>query len=111
MQQKEINDNIYLVDNFMLKLKYYTLSKEDKYKIKDEFYKTEFGANIKKRLDRLFLTGIFCIIFAILLFIIHTTKWDVVTGIILLLASFIFIMGSYKVRIDKVNSYLVKKKK
>lgn len=95
----------------MYKLKYYTLNKEEKIKLKDDFYKTEFGTNIKKRLDRLFLIGIFGIIFSILLFILHTTKWDIVTGIILLIASIIFIIGSHKVRIDKINTYLTKKKK
>lgn len=95
----------------MYRLKYYSLNSEEKIKLKDEFYKTEFGNNIKKRLDRLFLIGIFGIIFSILLFIFHTTKWDIVTGIILLIASLIFIIGSHKVRIDKINTYLTKKKK
>ena len=95
----------------MKKLKYYTLNNEEKYKIKDEFYKTEFGQNIRARLNRLCLTGIFCIIFAIILFIFHTTKWDIVTGVILIIASILFIGGSIKVRINKINDYLVKKKK
>lgn len=95
----------------MYKLKYYTLTKEEQMKVKNNFYKTEFGTNIKKRLDRLFLIGILGIIFSILLFIFHSTKWDIVTGILLLIASIIFIIGSYKVRIDKINIYLTKKKK
>lgn len=95
----------------MYKLKYYTLTKEEKIKLKDTFYKTEFGNNIKKRLDRLFLTGILGIIFSILLIILHTSKWDIITGIILLTASLIFVIGSHKVRIDKINTYLTKKKK
>jgi len=95
----------------MYKLKYYSLNKEEKIKLKDEFYKTEFGNNIKKRLDRLFLIGIFGIIFSIILFIFYTTKWDIVTGAILLIASFTFIIGSHKVRINKINIYLTKKKK
>jgi len=95
----------------MLKLKYYSLNKEEKYLLKDEFYKTEFGTSIKKRLDRLFVVGILGIILSILLFIFHTTKWDVVTGIILIIASLIFIIGSHKVRINKINKYLTQKKK
>ena len=32
----------------MYKLKYYTLTKEEQIKVKNDFYKTEFGTNIKK---------------------------------------------------------------
>lgn len=95
----------------MLKLKYYSLNKEEKYLLKEDFYKTEFGNSVKKRLDRLFITGFFGTLFSILLFIFHTTKWDIVTGIILLIASLIFIIGSHKVRINKINTYLTQKKK
>ena len=95
----------------MLKLKYYTLTKEEKYKVKEEFYKTEFGINIKKRLDRLFLIGIMGIIFSILLIVFYKTKWDIITSITLSCASLFFIIGSYKIRIKKINEYLTKKKK
>lgn len=95
----------------MLRLKYYSLTKDEKLKLKDEFYQTEFGKNIKYRLNRLLITGIFSFIFSILLFIIHTTIWDITTGIILLNASLIFIIGSHKLRINKLNNFLISKKK
>jgi len=95
----------------VLRLKYYSLTKEEKLKLKDEFYQTEFGKNIKYRLNRLLITGIFSFIFSILLFIIHTTIWDITTGIILLIASLIFIIGSHKLRINKLNNFLISKKK
>ena len=95
----------------MLRLKYYSLTKDEKLKLKDEFYQTEFGKNIKYRLNRLLITGIFSFIFSILLFIIHTTIWDITTGIILLIASLIFIIGSHKLRINKLNNFLISKKK
>ena len=95
----------------MLKLKWYTLTKQEKYETKDKFYNTEYGSLIKKRLDRLFITGILGILFSCYLFIFPSNKWDIVTGIILLIASFIFIIGSFKVRIDKLNNFLTKKKK
>ena len=95
----------------MLKLKYYTLTKEEQNNLKNDFYKTEYGTSLKKRLDRLFIIGIIGIIFSIFLFIFPSNKWDIVSGIILVLASIIFIVGSYKVRIDKINTYLTKKKK
>jgi len=95
----------------VLRLKYYSLTKDEKLKLKDEFYQTEFGKNIKYRLNRLLITGIFSFIFSILLFIIHTTIWDITTGIILLIASLIFIIGSHKLRINKLNNFLISKKK
>ena len=95
----------------MYKLKYYSLEKKEKIKLKEEFYQTEYGQNLKKRLNRLFITGILGVLFSLYLFIFHQTKWDIVTGSILTLASMIFIIGSFKVRIDKINDYLVRKKK
>jgi len=95
----------------MYRLKYYSLTKEEKNNLKFEFYQTEFGNSINKRLNRLFLTGIIALIFGIYLLIDNNTIWDIVTGIITLIASIIFIVGSSKVRIKKLNDYLVKKKK
>ena len=95
----------------MYKLKYYSLEKKEKIKLKEEFYQTEYGQNLKVRLNRLFITGILGVLFSLYLFIFHQTKWDIVTGSILTLASMIFIIGSFKVRIDKINDYLVRKKK
>lgn len=95
----------------MYKLKYYYLKKEEKQKLKEDFYKTEFGKNIKNRLNRLFITGILALIFSIYLFISYQTKWDIVTAIILVIAAFTFIWGSFKVRIDKLNNFLVKQNK
>ena len=95
----------------MLRLKYYSLSKDEKIKLKENFYKTEYGKTLKNRLDRVFITGILGIIFSIILFIFNTTKWDIVTGVILLFTSIVFIISSHKVRINKINTYLTKKKK
>ena len=95
----------------MLKLKYYTLNKEEKKNIKNEFYETEFGLNIKKRLDRVFIIGILGILFSLYLIIFPTSKLDTIMGILLIISSFVFIFGEHKVRIEKINNYLVKKKK
>ena len=95
----------------MLRLKYYSLNKNEKKELKNNFYNTEFGKNIKNRLDRLFLIGIIGILFSLYLFINPANKWDIVTGVILDIASIIFITESFKVRIKKINDYLVKQKK
>ena len=57
----------------MLKSKYATLSKEEKIKAKEEFYQTEFGKNLKIRLDRLFLIGIAGLLFSMVMFAMHGT--------------------------------------
>lgn len=95
----------------MYKLKYYSLTKDEKNKLKLEFYQTNFGNSINKRLNRLFLTGILGLIFGTYLLIDNNNIWDIVSGIITLIASIIFLIGSHKVRIKKINDYLVKKKK
>ena len=94
----------------MYKLKYYTLDKNEQNKIKKKFYETEYGQNIKKRLNRLFIIGILGFLFSIILFIFHSNRYDIISGIILLLASITFIIGSIFVRIDKINNYLIKNK-
>ncbi|MBQ8901986.1 MAG: hypothetical protein IJY87_02840 [Bacilli bacterium] len=95
----------------MYRLKYYSLNKDEKKELKKNFYNTEFGKSIKNRLDRLFLIGIIGILFSVYLFINPSNKWDIVTGVILVVASIIFLVGSFKVRIKKLNDYLVKQKK
>jgi len=95
----------------MYRLKYYSLKKDKKKELKNNFYNTEFGKSIKNRLDRLFLIGIIGILFSVYLFINPSNKWDIVTGVILVVASIIFLVGSFKVRIRKLNDYLVKQKK
>lgn len=95
----------------MLKLKYYSLTKDEKKQLKEKFYKTESGQKISKRLNRLFLTGIISFIYSIILFIINKNIFDITTGIILLIASFIFILSSIFIKINKLNDFLVKQKK
>ena len=95
----------------MYRLKYYSLNKDEKKELKNNFYNTEFGKSIKNRLDRLFLIGIIGILFSVYLFINPSNKWDIVTGVILVVASITFLVGSFKVRIRKLNDYLVKQKK
>ncbi len=95
----------------MYKLKYYSLENSEKEKLKQDFYQTEYGKNIKMRLDRLFVIGILGIIFSIILLIINKNIWDLVTSITLFLASIFFIIASFKVRIKKLNDYLIKNRK
>lgn len=95
----------------MLRLKYYSLNKNEKISLKNEFYNTEFGKSINYRLNRLLIIGILGLIFSIYLFISYNNKWDIVSAIILVIASLLFIIGSLRLRIKKLNNYLVTKKK
>ena len=94
----------------MLKLKYYSLSKNEKRKIKEEFYQTEFGKNTRYRLNRLCIIGLAGILFSIFLYIFNASIWDIVTASLLLIASLVFIIASFKIRINKINDYLTKRK-
>lgn len=95
----------------MLRLKYYSLDKIEKQNLKNNFYNTEVGKVVKYRLTRLLLTGIALLMFSIYLFINPANKWDIISGIILNFISLTFIGASFKVRIDKLNNYLITQKK
>ncbi len=95
----------------MYKLKYYYLTKEKKEKLKKEFINTEYGKNLTKRLDRLFIIGICSFLFSIYLFISNKNIWDIITGIILLISSLLFTIGSHKIRIKNLNIFLIKNTK
>ena len=94
----------------MYRLKIYSLSKEERNKLKEEFYNTDIGKDLKLRLTRLLIIGILGILFSIYMFISNTSIFDIIIGIILLIASIIFIIASFRLRITKLNDYLVKKK-
>jgi len=94
----------------MLRLKYYSLNKEEKTNLKKEFYETQFGKNIQNRLIRLLVIGIIGTLYSVYLFINPSNKWDIVSGVMLTLASFVFIIGSFRLRTKKLNNYLVSKK-
>ena len=94
----------------MYKLKYYYLSKEEKKELKNKFYQTELGIKINHLLLRLIIIGIIGILYSIYLFIFRTNIYELITSIILLIISLIFILSTFKIRINKLNAYLVKKK-
>lgn len=93
----------------MYKLKYYGLTDDERKKLKEEFYKTKVGMEVNNRLIRVLITGIFGLLFSIYLFINYNI-YNLIVGIILCIFSVIFIIGSFKVRIKKLNEYLVSKK-
>ena len=95
----------------MYRLKIYSLSKEERNKLKEEFYNTDVGKDLKLRLTRLLIIGILGILFSIYMFISNTSIFDIITGVILVIASLVFIIASFRLRVTKLNDYLVKNKK
>ncbi len=92
----------------MYRLKYYSLNKDEKKELKDKFYETDTGKVVKFHLNRLLITGIFGLIFGIILIIINKSIWEIVLGVSLIGISLFFIISSFWVRINKINDYLVK---
>ncbi len=95
----------------MYRLKYYSLNKNEKKELKDKFYETDTGKVVKFHLNRLFITGIFGLIFGIILIVINKSIWEIVLGVSLIGICLFFIISSFWVRINKINDYLVKTNK
>lgn len=97
----------------MKKYKYQTLTKEEKQKAKNDFYQTENGKNLKKRFDRLFLYSILLTMFAIYIVISAIINDDAfynyIYGISLFVMAIIFLIGRYKIYLENINNFIVKK--
>lgn len=92
-----------------MKIKYWRLTKDERKKARNNFYKTEFGKNISSRLTRLLVTGILGLLFSLYLLIFHESIWDITSGSLLLVASIVFIISSIKLRIRNINDFITKK--
>ena len=97
----------------MKKYKYQTLTKEEKRKAKNDFYQTDNGKNLKKRFDRLFLYSILLTMFAIYIVISAIINDDAfynyIYGISLFVMAIIFLIGRYKIYLENINNFIVKK--
>ncbi len=97
----------------MKKYKYQTLTKEEKQKAKNDFYQTDNGKNLKKRFDRLFLYSILLTMFAIYIVISAIINDDAfynyIYGISLFVMAIIFLIGRYKIYLENINNFIVKK--
>ncbi len=95
----------------MYKLKYYTLNKEAKKKLRSDFSETDYGHTLNKRLIRIFIIGIIGLLLAIYLLYTYETIWDLITISSLLIASLVFIISPRMIKVSKLNDFLVKKEK
>lgn len=93
-----------------MKKKYSLLTKEEKLKIKNKFYNTDFGKNIKYRLNHLLMIAIIGIIFGIILIVTKTNMWELILGILLLITSIFFTISSFVIRNKQLNAYLLNQK-
>ena len=98
-----------------MKNKFQRLSNEEKKKAIENYYATVVGEEDKKRFKRIFIYGIICLIYGAYLIIEQIiTKISIanyVLGILLLIAACVFLIGGHKIKVKKVNDYLVKKNK
>lgn len=96
------------------KYKYQRLTKEEKKKIKTEFYKTAQGNDLKVRFKRIMIYSIILIIFGLYLLIEAIIKDNsyaqYVYASILILFGIGFISSKYYVEMRKINDFLTLKK-
>lgn len=88
------------------------MSKEEKKKLLLKYKNTEFGASFMKRLYRLRLIGIFCLIYSIGYYIIEYQKIELIDYLMLVplfLAGILFFMMSYKLQRKVLIRYAVEK--
>lgn len=99
----------------MPKNKYQRANKGTKKKAYNEYFKTEFGIALKKRLNRLIIYSILLLGFAIYLAIDNTLKDKSVSiyifAIFLVIFAGLFIWGRHFVIVRNINDYMVSNKR
>ena len=96
-----------------MKNKYQRLSKNEKKECKDMYYSTLKGKEMHLRLIRLTILGILGFLLGIYLIgngiLTHQIKWyDYLISIPLLIASIIFLVGSFTIRRKVLNQFALK---
>lgn len=98
-----------------MKIKYNRLSKENKIKYKKEYYQTNEGKYVKRKLLSALVCGILCLIISIYLlidaYISHLGIWQYIYGSCVFVFGIMFIIFYFKILITKLNIYVIKNKK
>lgn len=98
----------------MLKNKYQRLSRDEKKKAREDFYKTNDGKALHYRFTRLLIVSVLLILYGLFLIIEtlvkHGSIFGIVSGILLFVFALVFLIGRHKLIVDRVNKYLLKKK-
>lgn len=96
----------------MEKNKYQRATKSEKQKAREEFFKTPFGIEQKKRLNRLIIYSILLIACAIYFIIDNILNDNYITTYILsgifVVVSTIFLYGRHYVIVKDVNNFMIK---
>ena len=96
----------------MEKNKYQRATKEEKQKARNDFFNTDFGRDLKKRLNRLVIYSILLIGFAIYFIIDNKINDNTVTNYILaaffIIFAIIFLIGRHYVIVKNANDYMIK---
>ena len=90
------------------KKNYNELTKEEKKKTKEKFYKTEYGKVTKNRLNRLFIYGILGFIVSLYLLLTENTLSYLFIAYILLFVSAIYFVASFILRRKELQNFLNK---
>jgi len=97
-----------------MKNKYQRLNKKERKKVRDDFFKTDTGIYIKKKLNTSLVCAFLCLLLGIYnlydAFKNNLTIFDKVYSVTVILFGLLFILMYYKVRSKKVNEYLIKTK-
>ncbi len=96
-----------------MKNKYQRMSKEERAKVRNRYYKTEVGMAQRKRLIRLFIIGIIGIAFSIYLVVDAYLKgnvsvWTWIVAVIVTIFSLVYIASSIVLRGKSLNLFAVK---
>lgn len=99
----------------MKKYKYQRLSKEEKKKARNDFYKTEYGKNLKLRFKRINIYSIILILFGTYLLIeaiINKNSYaEYIYSTILIIFGIAFLISKFHIEMIKVNEFITKPKK
>lgn len=91
------------------------LSKAEQKEAIRNYYATSAGEENKKRFKRIFIYGVVCLLYGTFLIIEeiinHASNANYVLGTLVIIAGCVFLIGGHKAKVEKVNSYLVSKRK
>ena len=97
-----------------MKLKYYALSKEKRKEVKEEYFSSDKGKKVNKSLTFALLSSIACFIYSI--YLIYDAFFKTINienkiySFTILASAVILFIAYYKVKITKLNEYVIKKK-
>jgi len=97
----------------MEKIKYDRMTKKEKKELIIKYKKTDKGREMYKRLIRLFIIGIICLIYSIYLFISNYNNLTWVNYLMIIplfIAAFVFMISSIYLRRKVLNQFAIKKK-